>query len=306
MKIKSLFMTYLLLLNLILVGCMPTRNQSIDIITTLFPQYDIAKQISGDKLSVSLLTPFGTEVHEYGPTAKDIIRIKESKLFLFTSHEMERWVSGILDNDTNAINLSERFTLLPYEHGAISQDEADQMHYWTDPTTILQLITVIKEAIINIDPDNTSYYEYNASAYYGEIKAIYLDADHFFSNLNQPTVFFAGHNAMGAFGNRFNLSVNSLSENFKPDADLTPGQIERLKNQLRSSGSKYLFTEELVEPRAANTIKNELALEGFNITLLELHGYHNISKNQNEQGVSYADLFRQNIVNLKQAFNHRI
>ena len=42
------------------------------IVATLFPQYDFAKAIAGDKAEVTLLLPPGAESHNYEPTPQPI------------------------------------------------------------------------------------------------------------------------------------------------------------------------------------------------------------------------------------------
>jgi len=54
---------------------------------------------------------------------------------------------------------------------------------------------------------------------------------------------------------------------------------------------RLLIHRRLVEPRVANLIKDELAKENYAITLLELHGYHNITAAQAKEGITYADIF---------------
>lgn len=296
--LKSFFTIFFLFITLFfLIAC--SKKESTDIVTTLYPQYDIAKQIAGDKLSVSLLTPFGSEVHAYEPTAKDIINIKEAKLFLYTSDSMERWVKNVINSNVNAIDLSAKYVLLPYADLTVGDD----FHYWTDPTTVLQLIEVIKDEIIKVDPENETYYETNATNYYNEINTVHEELSTYLNSKLNSSVFFYGHNALAPFANRYNLEIISLSDNYQPDAELSPGQILNLKNKIKETNAKYLFVEELIDLRAPSALKDELASEGYQLTLLELHGFHNISKNQNEAGVRYVDLLKQNFENLKTALN---
>ena len=56
----------------------------IQIVATLFPQYDFAKQIGGEKVDVTLLLTPGTETHTYEPTPQDIINVNNSDLFIYT------------------------------------------------------------------------------------------------------------------------------------------------------------------------------------------------------------------------------
>ena len=293
---KALFS--LLILLLFFTAC--NKKEQPDIMTTLYPQYDIAKQIAGNKLTVSLMIPFGSEIHDFEPTAKDIIRVKNSKLFIYTSDEMERWSNNIIDESTNALKLSKTYKLIPYENeNAI----IDELHYWTDPTTIMQIINVVKNEIIKIDSENEEYYEENANRYLEEINTVHEEIKTFLASKDNPRIFFYGHNAMAAFGSRYNLEIVSLSLNYKPDAELLPGQILALKNKIKAENIKYLFVEELIDLKSPNTLKNELTKEGYPISILELHGFHNISKKQNEEAVSYVDLLRQNFENLKTALS---
>lgn len=312
---KKLFgLLFILPMLYLLVGC--TEEKSADIITTMYPQYDFAKQIVQDKMTVSLLIPPGAEIHDYDVTSKDMVAIKNSKLFIFTSVELNTWVDPLTigGDDTIVLDLSKTFVLAEHEdhhdevfgfmnqlevHEENEHDHADDVHYWTDPTTVLQLIDAILEKIIEIDPDNSTFYTENANAYKQEIEELHHELEEFFESidLESKPIYFAGHNALGAFANRYDLHIISLFEAFKPDADLTSSELISFVDEVRNTGTQYIFTEELVNPKTAEKIINELSK--YNIQMLELHGYHNVTKEDFNNHVSYADLFLRNINNLK-------
>lgn len=302
-KILLPLVTILLVVAGVVLVSSLNKNSKADIVTTLYPQYDIAKQIAKDKLSVKLMTPLGSEVHSFAPSAKDIVNVKEAKLFIYTSKEMEVWAPNLVDEKVNALELSSSYTLVPY---ADPNAVVDDLHFWTDPTTILQLITVIRDEIIKVDPANEAFYITNASVYYNKIEATHNQLKEFFEIENQierSKIYFFGHNAMSSFSNRYNFDIIALSETSKPDAEISPGQKATLKEKIKNANAKYLFVEELIDLKAPNTLVTELKNEGYQIELLELHGFHNISKNQNKEGVSYADLLNNNLENLKKAIN---
>ena len=92
--------TIILVFSLVIIGISKTNNQSqseekIKIIATLFPQYDFAKQIGGDKVEVSLLLTPGTETHTYEPTPQDIINVNKADLYIYTGKYMEPWSDKI-------------------------------------------------------------------------------------------------------------------------------------------------------------------------------------------------------------------
>ena len=53
----------LLVMTLIFSGCTPKAETSdkLTIVTTMFPAYDFARQIAGDKAEIILLVPAGTD-----------------------------------------------------------------------------------------------------------------------------------------------------------------------------------------------------------------------------------------------------
>ena len=61
-----------------------TNEKKLTIVTTLFPDYDFARQIAGDKAEVKLLLSPGVEAHDYDPSPADIISINKADLFTYT------------------------------------------------------------------------------------------------------------------------------------------------------------------------------------------------------------------------------
>ena len=68
-------------------GCSPRKKVSggsgkLSIVATVFPQYDFARQIAGDRADVTMLLKPGMEAHSYEPSPKDIIGISQCDMFL--------------------------------------------------------------------------------------------------------------------------------------------------------------------------------------------------------------------------------
>lgn len=71
----------------------------INVVTTIFAPYDFVRQLSaGTDTNVSMLLSPGTEVHSYDPTVRDIIKISNCDLFVYTGGENDEWVNDILDS----------------------------------------------------------------------------------------------------------------------------------------------------------------------------------------------------------------
>ena len=132
-KIMSLCLTTTLILSLCSCGFGKYADLDEDkllIVTTLFPQYDFARQIAGDNAEVILLLPPGVESHDFEPTPSDMILINKADLFIYTGDEMEPWVATILDSLENdelkVLDVSEGIELIceeeNHEHNHVHED----------------------------------------------------------------------------------------------------------------------------------------------------------------------------------------
>ena len=95
-------------------------SSKIQIIATLFPQYDFAKQIVGDKAEVTLLVGAGVETHNFEPTAQDMVKmLNDTDLFLYTGTFFEPWTEDIItsleESNCEIANLSEGIELIKIE-----------------------------------------------------------------------------------------------------------------------------------------------------------------------------------------------
>ena len=111
-------------------------ESKIQIVATLFPQYDFAKQIVGDKAEVDLLVGAGVETHNYEPTAQDMILLLDNTdMFLYTGEFLEPWTTDIIEtleeSNCKIVNVSENIELIKiedFEKRYINSEIEDENH----------------------------------------------------------------------------------------------------------------------------------------------------------------------------------
>ncbi len=123
MKLFLIFIAVLVLGSLFFSGCTtPQKNEEgkLMVVTTLFPLYEFAKEVGGEKVEVILLLPPGAEAHTFEPKPSDIIKINQADLFIFIGEEMEPWAHNILKGTNNdklvVLNASSKVTLIKSEN----------------------------------------------------------------------------------------------------------------------------------------------------------------------------------------------
>ncbi len=79
-------------------------SNSLQIVTTIFPEYDWVNSILGENpagADVTMLLDNGVDLHSYQPTAEDIMKISTCDLFIYVGGESDGWVDDALKESTN-------------------------------------------------------------------------------------------------------------------------------------------------------------------------------------------------------------
>jgi len=288
----------------------PIEKEKISIITSLFPQYDFAKTIAGDFADVSLILPPGIESHSYEPTPKDIIKITESDLFIYTNEIMEPWAHSLIENietdKTKVVDLSIGIELLAnshsHEEGDHEHEEGEEVHeegeydphYWLDPQNAIIMVSTIRDALIEVLPAEAEVFNANAQILLDELQSLDTEIAAVIEKTDSKTILSGGHFAFGYFAHRYGLENLSPYVGFSPDAEPTPQRIAELIDTISETGAKAIFYEELIDPRVAKVISDEADVE-----MLLLHGAHNVSKDEIESGITYIEIMKGNLERLK-------
>lgn len=282
-----------------------TNEKKLTIVTTLFPDYDFARQIAGDKAEVKLLLSPGVEAHDYDPSPADIISINKADLFIYTGEYMELWVPSILSSlesdKVTVVDASENITLIQSGSDEDHEDHDDDghsheydPHIWTSPKNAVIMMNNILKAIEKKDPANKEYYEKNAEEYISKIKELDSEFAEIAKNAKNPTIYFGGRFAMIYFVKEYGLgylsAFDSCSSETEPSAKLVADMVDAMKK----NGASVVYYEELTDPKAAQAIADEIGG-----TTLLLHSCHNVSLEDFNNGATYVSLMQQNVINLK-------
>jgi zinc transport system substrate-binding protein len=305
MHLKKISLFILVLLSFLL-SCQPAKESNkaenkLKVIATIFPIYDFARNIGGDKINVTMLLPPGTDAHHYELKPKDIINVGKSDIFLFTNFEMEQWAYKIInaaEKNTNmlAIETGNGAVLLPLNaEGGEQENHVSRFdpHIWLDMDNAQKMVDNIAAAFIKKDSRNSDYYLRNAHNY--KLKLIALDQRYRteLTKCKMKTILHAGHWAFAYLAKRYNLKYIA-AYNVLADAEPSPQKIVTLIQQVETEKVPYIYYEDMINPRLAQMIAKETGAG-----LLKLNNGHDQSKAGIERGESFISLMENNLTNLK-------
>jgi zinc transport system substrate-binding protein len=234
---------------------------------TIFPLYDIVKNIAGDEVKVVNILPPGASPHTFDPTPQEVKKIVGSRAIFSIGHGLDNW-SQILAKSVdinNIITVDKNIELIDstHEHGEVedeheheSESDGKDPHYWLSVPNAIGIASQIKDELSNLFPEKTSQFEENFNDY--EIRLQNLDTDIYskFKKLpnNKISTF---HNAWAYFGRDHGLVITTTFEEF-PGEEPTVEYLKEFQKKIKDNNVKVIFSEPQFSTKSLEPIVKDL------------------------------------------------
>ena len=286
-------------------------NEKVDIIATIFPQYDFARAVGGDKVNVKMLLSPGVESHGFEPTLQDISNIGKSDLFIYVGGEGDEWVEDVLetvkDKNIKTISLVDTVETVEEElvEGMEEHEEEEEEHeeegeidehVWTSPRNAIKIVNKICDTLSEIDSENKDYYRNNADNYIKELQKIDSDITEVVNNARIKTLVFAERFPFRYLAEHYGLKYYAAFPGCSANSEPSLATINFLIEKVKEENVSKVFYIEFSDGKVADTI-----CQMTGATKAELHSCHNVSKEDFSNGVTYLDLMKRNVETLREA-----
>ena len=291
----------------------------MDIITTIFPEYDWVLNILGDKkddANVKMLLDSGVDLHSYQPSPKDIVSISNCDLFIYVGGESDAWVDDVLkqakNKDMVTINLMDVLGdkkkeeeliegMQGEEEGEEEEEEEPEYdeHVWLSLKNAEIFVNTIANEIAKLDADNASYYKGNADTYVASLK----DLDNKYSAAveagSTKTLLFADRFPFRYLVDDYNLKYYAAFIGCSAETEASFETIAFLAGKVDELGLKVILKIESSDGAIANTVKN--ATQNKNQTILTMDSIQSATTKEYKNGRNYLAIMEQNLDVLKEA-----
>lgn len=289
------------------------QASKLSIITTVFPAYDIAREIAGDSAEVRLLLPPGSESHSYEPTPQDIIAIQQADLFFYVGGESEHWVEGLLDSIgdnaprtlamLNIVNgLEEEYTksMATEDHEYAVQADAPELdeHCWTSPKNVKLIAHAVAGVLTELDPQSAASYAERDTTYQAQLDELDAAFEQVVSSGVRKKILFGDRFPFRYLAHDYGLAYDAAFPGCSEDAEPSIQTIVSLIQEIKVDNIPVIFHIEFSSQNTANILAEETGAK-----VLLLHSCHNVSAEEIQNGSTYLSLMWGNVEALREALN---
>ena len=309
-KFISVLLSSVLFLSTMVIfsGCSANTESKADngdrlsIVTTIFPYYDFAKNITGDKADIKLLLSPGTEPHNYEPSPSDVVAIENCDIFIYNGGESDEWVESVLESLQNKsikiMCMIDYINPLFEENPDHSQGDEYDEHIWTSVKNSQNLVSAIAKSAESADKQNSDLYSQNAENYIEKLKNLDTEFQSIVDNGERKDVVFGDRFPflyfMTDYGLKYECAFPGCSSETEPSIAVVTHLIDYVKEQQ----IPVVFYLDFSNGKTA-----ELIAEDTGAKTLKYQSCHNVTKEQFDNGESYISLMEQNALALKEALS---
>lgn len=308
LRLKCAAAAILAAFMLISVGCgAPNvkRSGKINVLCTVFPLYDWARNIAGNTAEVSLLNENGADMHSYQPTAADIVRLHSCDILIYTGGESEKWVAEVIKQSSNenlkALNLIELLgdkAVTEREEGAERRENGDETdeHIWLSLKNAEILTDKIAAALSGADNKNKDIYKTNAAKYAERLAALDKEYTEALKNAKHKAMIFADRFPFRYFTEDYGLDYYAAFPGCSAETEASFETVIFLAKKADENGDCIFITEtsngDIAKAVNRNTAKR-------NKKILTLDSMQSVSKKDIKNGLTYISVMQKNLETLK-------
>lgn len=274
--------------------------------TTFGPMYDFTKRIVKDKLDV--ITIVGeNEPHGFEPNDPQIAaKTERAKLLVAYGQGIDDYAKNMTSKDKYFCATTNVEFFNTKDSDGVETKVKDP-HAWLSIKDSKIILKSIADKVVEIDPDNKSYYEENLKEALDEFNALDDEYTNALANDKITTnIFVTSHEAFAYLARDYGLIQYGIAD--IADNEPNSSQISKIVDYIMTNSIHYICLEELDEPGHVTTVINEIHKinSTYKIDAVQLNAFEGVSINNWSSTDNYISIMKNNLDQLKKALGYKL
>lgn len=277
-RIISIFMIVCLII-LSTLGCTVDNSEvsnkvnvgkKLKVVTTTTMITDLVEQIGGEKIEVKGLMGSGIDPHLYKASAGDVNKMQSADVIFFNGIHLEGKLGDVLE-DLEKSNIKTIAVSKDLEKSNLIESSEFKgnfdPHIWFDVSIWTRVIETVKNALIELDETNKSYYEANTQKYIIELEELNNYVKEKTSSLDkEKRILITAHDAFNYFGRAYDFEVKGL-QGISTASEAGTSDVKDLAEFIVEKEIPAIFIETSIPKKNVEALKEAVDSRGFNVEI---------------------------------------
>ena len=236
------------------ISVAPLRAQDrLHVVTSFSILGDLARNVGGDRVSITTLVGPDSDVHVYTPAPADAKKVADAKLLLINGLGLEGWLPRLLQSSgSKAPIILATKGIAPLKLGS----DADP-HAWQSVANARIYVANIRDALVAAAPADAEVFRANTDAYLAKFDALDREVREAVAKIPQNRrKVISTHDAFGYFAAAYGIEfIAPLGVSTESEASAR--DIARIITQIRTEKIPAVFLENISDVRLIRRISAE-------------------------------------------------
>ncbi|PFG41298.1 zinc transport system substrate-binding protein [Georgenia soli] len=270
------------------------------VLTALYPLEYVTKQVGGEHVTVSSVTPAGVDPHDLELAPATVAKLDGATVVYLSGFQAALDDALAVTSPAHVLDVAGPAGVHTDGdgHAADEDGHADEPagtddghghtdgdpHFWLDPSRLADVATAVAGELADADPEHAADYAANAERLGTELAALDQEYADRLARCETRTIVVA-HEAYGYLAEAYGLKQVGIS-GVDPESEPSPARLAQIGDVVKDQGVTTIFTESLVNPAVAESLASDLGVDVAVLDPLET---------QVDQGREYPDVMRANL-----------
>lgn len=248
-------------------------NEKPKVAATIFPIYDIVRQVAGDQLEVVLILPPGASPHTFEPLPSNVTALSGSEAVFAVGHKLDDWVLSLASaaDSPQVIVVDKEIELL--ESDDSHDDETDNEvkvdyvdgerefdpHYFLSIPNAMLISMQVRDELSRLYPQSAEVFSANQNNFAVSLGKLDNQIRSQLADLASPKLA-TFHNAWSYFARDYGLTIEAVFEPF-PGKEPTPAYLASFSNAIQENQVQVVFTEPQLSTGQISGLVNDLGIK---------------------------------------------
>jgi zinc/manganese transport system substrate-binding protein/manganese/iron transport system substrate-binding protein len=224
---------------------------ALEAVATTTQAADLARNVGGDRVSVTGLLDPNADPHDYELRPRDVEAIADADLVVRSGGEVDEWLEEAIEasgSEAPQLDLSAHVRL-----------RREDPHWWQDPANAMRAVTALGDAMAKADPGGAAAYRDGAGAYNARVRRLDTAVETCIGTIPpRGRKLVTTHDSLGYYADRYGLQiVGTVIPSLSTEAQPSAGDTAELIDTIRDAGVKTIFAESSVSPKVEEAIARE-------------------------------------------------
>ncbi len=218
---------------------------------------DMTATIGGDAISIATLVPVDGDAHVWQPRPADLKTLHAADMLVENGLGLEGWIGRMAQAaEFRGARVTASRAVKPRTMTEDGRRITDP-HAWQDPRNGVLYTQAIADGLVRAAPAQAEAIRARASAYAAEIAATdSWIAEQFAPIPPAKRRIITSHDAFGYYAARYGITMQGV-QGISTEGEPSARDIAKLIAQIKATGIRAVFVENMTDPRIATTVARE-------------------------------------------------